>query len=85
MAGTDNAQNLEFLQIQSIMSTENGRAFMYRLLARSGIFSDGFDKDPLMLARLSGRRSMGIELQNALKEATPERYVTMITENMRDG
>lgn len=85
MSGTDNAHNLEFLQIQSIMSTEAGRHFVYRILEQSGVFSDGFDRDPCANARLSGRRSIGIWLQNELQEATPERYVTMLQEHMNNA
>lgn len=83
--GTDNAHDIEILEIQSIMSTEAGRRFMWRLLERTGVNSDRFNPDPYRNAHQSGERSIGIWLQRELEEAAPGSYMTMIKENLEDG
>lgn len=84
-SGTDNARELEILQIQSIMSQEAGRNFMWRLLRQSGVMFDNFDADPTVNAMLSGKRSIGIWLQQELQEAAPGSYLTMMKEGFDDG
>lgn len=83
--GTDNAHDIEVSEIRSIMTTEAGRNFMWRLLQRTGVRIDTFNPDAMVNAHRCGERSIGIWLQNELQDAAPGSYMTMIKENLEDG
>lgn len=77
-------RGLETLAIQTTMSTKDGRHFMWRILEQSGIFTDNFDENPIIHARNAGSRSLGLWLDNELKDAALGSYMTMIKEH-HDG
>jgi len=79
-----NERELEKLEIQRIMSTEGGRAFMFRILTQAGTYDTTFDSDPYIHARNSGRRENGLWLDNELREATHPNYLRMLKENTDD-
>lgn len=72
------------MEIQRIMSTEGGRAFMYRMLEQTGIFSTTYDDNPYTHARNTGRREAGIWLFNELQDAAFESYLRMLKEQRDD-
>jgi hypothetical protein len=76
-----NDRELELLTIRKLMQTENGRAFMWRSLQQTGIFTNDFDQNPVMLAYFSGQREHGAWLTNELKEAALDEYLKMIREH----
>jgi hypothetical protein len=76
-----NPRELELLTIRKLMQTENGRAFMWRSLQQTGIFSNDFDADPAKLAFYSGQREHGLWLTSELKEAALDEYLKMIREH----
>ena len=79
--GIDNARELEILYIQGMMSSKDGRSFMYRMLEQSGVMHDSFTPDPYTHAHKAGQRSTGVWLQNELMEASFENYMTMLKEH----
>lgn len=83
--GIDNAREIEISEIRSIMTTEAGRNFIWRLLQRTSVDVDTFNPDPHINAYRCGERSIGIWLQNELQDAAPGSYMTMIKENLEDG
>jgi len=84
MSDSNNERELQLLTIRKLMQTENGRAFMWRQLQQTGIFSNDFDRDPVTLAFLSGQREHGVWLTSELKEAAPDEYLKMLKEHF-DG
>lgn len=72
---------IEMDEITRILSTENGRKFMFGLLEHTGFESDTFHENPYRHAYNSGRRSMGTFLAQTLKHAEPDLYARMIEEN----
>lgn len=79
-SGTNNARDLEILEIEGIMRTEGGRKFLMRILERANTFGDTFDNDPYTHARNSGMRSVGTWLDQELKEVNIDMYQRMIKE-----
>ena len=77
----ENQAELEKLSIQGIMSTENGRHTMWTVLEQSGVFTDCFDPDPIINAKNSGARCVGVWLMNVLKDAALESYLKMLKEH----
>jgi hypothetical protein len=78
----NDSRSLELLAIHSIMSTKDGRQFMWRVLEQCGEDTCGFISDPYINAFNSGRRFTGIWLRDELKEASSDHYVEMIRENI---
>lgn len=78
--GTNNARELEKLAIQRIMSSEDGRNFMKRILDFSGVDDDTFDSDPITHANNAGKRSVGLMVRDELMQASPHAYLNMMTE-----
>jgi hypothetical protein len=80
----DNDRELQLLTIRRFMQTDNGRAFMWRSLQQTGIFTNDFDENLALLAFYSGQREQGVWLTNELKEAAPDEYLKMLKEHF-DG
>lgn len=76
-----NEREQELLTIRNLMRSENGRAFMWRCLAQTGIFNNDFDVTPTMNAFHSGQREHGVWLTRELKEAALDEYLTMLKEH----
>ena len=77
----NNERELELHTIQQIMSTENGRLFIYRCLQYCGTYGSIFSNDSMKHAYNSGLRDAGIWIENEVKEATIDNYLKMIKEN----
>lgn len=80
--GTNDARELEILAIQSMMSTEGGRDFAYRILEQCGFMSDAFDPVAVVHARNTGAQGVGLWLQRELMEANLDNYLKMIKEHV---
>lgn len=73
---------LEIAEILSIMRTEGGRNFMYRILNMTGIDADMYSPDTHEHAKNAGLRQAGLWLRNELMEATPGEYLLMMKEKL---
>jgi hypothetical protein len=80
--GNSDARSLELLAIQSIMSNEDGRHFMWRLLEYTGVSGSKFDNDPYRNAFNSGQQSVGEWLTEEMKQAAMGSYIEMLRENL---
>ncbi len=74
-------RELELLTMRNLMSSENGRAFMYRCLQNCYTFENIFSQDTLKNAHDSGLRSHGLWLDSELREASQDYYYKMLKEN----
>ena len=71
----------ELNMVASVLNTYEGRWFVWNLLSACGVYDDGFDLNPLEMARRSGRRQIGLAtLQNCLT-ANPNVYNMMRREH----
>ena len=80
----NDSRELELLTIRRLMSTENGRDFMWRCLQNCYTFSNVFDTDSHQHAYNAGRREHGIWLERELTEAAPEDYIKMRKEHLNE-
>jgi len=84
MAGKNDAEKIEEVELSFIMRNVSGRNFIRRLLVRSGYFANTFDVEPTKHAYNAGRRSLGCELMSQLQEVTPGELELMLKEHI-DG
>jgi hypothetical protein len=70
----------EETDIEVILSTENGRRFVSRLLERSGIYRSNFPTEPLAMAFREGERSIGLWLRAEVRLIDEAAYKRMINE-----
>ena len=82
--GQSEQRELELLAMRNTLSTEGGRAFMWRCLLNCGTFETMFTIDPFQHAFGAGMRSHGVWLDAELREASPNDYYKMMREN-NDG
>lgn len=72
-------QREETQDIKSILNTEYGRRFMWRLLGHCGIYRD-LEGDVNDLLRQSGKRSVGLFLLSILSEVDEDKVFLMMKE-----
>ena len=77
-------RGLELDAIKSIMATEDGRHFIWRMLQASGVESSDWNPDPIAQAHSIGRSDMGRWVLTEIKQAAFGSYMKMIEEH-RDG
>lgn len=65
---------------RAVMLTQPGRAVMWDLLARAGIYETSYDNLAMAMARNEGRRMLGLELLADLVELDKDLYLLMETE-----
>ncbi|HEJ9609025.1 hypothetical protein JEP65_02205 [Proteus mirabilis] len=75
-----NRQEKEEQQLKEVMSTEAGRAVIWRLISDSGVFRSSFSNDPYAMAFREGERNYGLKVFNKLHQVCPELYAQMANE-----
>lgn len=63
-----------------LMGSEQGRAYVWRLLERAGIFASSFNSDALVMALLEGRKVEGLRHLELINELCPNQYFVMVSE-----
>lgn len=77
---TSNAKN----DLLTVLATENGRRFVYDLLADAGVFRSSFvPGDPHGTAFNEGQRNYGVRLLSRLIADAPDQYMKLLKENAR--
>jgi hypothetical protein len=66
--------------ITNLMSTTQGRQWLWDLLSSCHVFAQTFTSDPLMTAFGEGRRAIGLELLSDIMSACPDQYITAARE-----
>lgn len=67
--------------LQTVMSTVQGRRFMWRQLERAGVFRTTFAGHDPKTNFNEGQRNIGVMLLADIHEHCIEQYVVMLTEN----
>jgi len=75
------ARDIELGVIKNTMSTEAGRAMLWRFVSKAGTFNNNFVADPYVHAQNAGARSHGLWLDRELREASLDFYLQMLKEN----
>lgn len=73
------AQSLETSDFKFIMSSPQGRRFMWRLLDKAGVFRSSFTGNSQTFF-LEGQRNIGLVYLLMIQEHCPERYNEMVKE-----
>jgi len=71
---------LEANMIRALMDLEQGRLWMWNLLAACHVFSTSFAKNSLEMAFAEGERNVGLRLLAAINTACPDLYIKMVQE-----
>jgi hypothetical protein len=71
------------IALKRLMSSPDGRAWMWDILSSCGAFRSSFDRDPIMMAFNEGRQDVGHELIGQIHslDGGPELYMRMTLEN----
>lgn len=67
--------------IVALMSTPDGRRWIWNKLAEAQIFVEGESLDHAVLAYQKGMRNVGLRLLASVSTHTPEMYIRMTQEN----
>jgi hypothetical protein len=66
--------------VQALLSSREGRDWMYALLEQCHTFTSSFSSDPLQMAFSEGERNVGLQLMAVIMRACPHRYNEMMQE-----
>ncbi len=69
------------LSVKTVMDSKVGRHFVWELLSDCRVFHDGFNENPIVLARNTGVRTAGLMLLNKVLAASPTEYELMFAEH----
>lgn len=76
-------------ELRQVLGTRAGRAVLWRMLERCGIYRTSFTGDPLGMAFREGERNIGLACLNLCLTADPRAYTIMRDEatirNKDDG
>jgi len=70
--------------VKWILSTPQGRRFIWRYLGECGLFRSSF-QGQFQTFFHEGERNIGLKLLADINDADPQSYVTMMTESKREG
>jgi hypothetical protein len=67
--------------LRVLMSTPDGRMWMWDLLTRCGVYHSSYSSDALAMAFHEGHRNIGLHLTAEINRLSPEMYARMVNEN----
>lgn len=76
------AREQEHNDLRAVMSTPQGRRFVWRLLEHAGLFGPSYASDHGATAYNEGRRSIAIGLLTRVQTEATDLYVTALTEQI---
>lgn len=71
---------IERTDAKTVLSTPEGRRWVWALLESAGVWSSSFESDALGMAFTSGRREVGLEVMRRLQRMLPGEYNLMVVE-----
>lgn len=72
-----------FNAVRSVMSTAQGREFVWHLLSVAHVFESTFATNALTMSFLSGQRDLGLRILALVTEVDQDLYLTMQREAMQ--
>lgn len=75
----------DIADIRSLMKTDFGRRFVWRLLKRCGAFETVYNSDPILMGHNSGEQDIGHFILGELQEASPAALVEMMQRDIRES
>lgn len=82
----DKLRTLELEDIKTVMSSEAGRRFMFRVLDRTGLYRTSYnpERPDSNTTFNEGGRNVGLFLTAEIQEAAPASFMKMIGENSNE-
>lgn len=77
---TENARKTFVEDVKWLMSSPRGRRLVWWLLSKSGVNRTSFNNSGSVMAFNEGQRNIGLMLQAEVLDASPDAYMTMLTE-----
>ena len=69
-----------------LMSSTEGRSYVWNKLTAAHIFSTSFSLEPLQMAFSEGERNAGLQLLNDIMDSCPDQFIEMMREqNVRSS
>jgi hypothetical protein len=79
----DNERKTHLEDVRWLMSSPRGRRLVWWLLAKCGVSRTSFNNSGSVMAFNEGQRNIGLLLQAEVLDASPEAYMTMLTEQRK--
>jgi hypothetical protein len=79
----ENARKTLVEDIRWLMSRPRGRRIVWWLLGKCGVSRTSFNNSGSVMAFNEGQRNIGLMLQAEVLDASPEAYMTMLTEQRK--
>ncbi len=76
---------IELNRLRAVLSTRDGRRWVWDHMAALGIFLKWIPKDPYLTAYEQGRRNTGLAVLEAVNELGPEVFLQMQKEYREDA
>lgn len=76
-AQEDIARKNELLELRDLLADPRMRQFLWRMMAKSGMFTDPWNPNAAIMGRNTGFGAMGRALYNEIIEAYPEAWILM--------
>lgn len=70
--------------LRVVMSTPQGRRFLWAVMAKCGILSTTAVESPHFTYFNEGRRSVGTDIFTRIHEVSPDAYIQMVRESQED-
>lgn len=70
--------------LSAVLKTRQGQRVLWHILGLCGVYNNNFSPERSTLEYLEGRRSIGIELLQAIEAVDPLAYANMIIKNERE-
>ena len=77
----EEARKQELKDVKDLMASKAGHRFIWRVLARAGIFRSNPIEDHAAMSCREGQRQLGLMIFADIMEACPETYLKMIKTN----
>jgi hypothetical protein len=74
----------ELADMRQVMSSVEGRRFVWRLLERAGVFRTSFTGNSTTFFN-EGMRNMGLMVLGDVHEAAADAYIVMMNESKKEG
>lgn len=68
-----------------VVGDPRGRKVLFDILAKGGLYKDGFHNNALFMSNFAGRRALALEVLSEITAADPEAYITMQQEALKEA
>jgi len=75
----------EINALGSVLSTRQGRFFVWQLLSRCRVFRSSYNDNTHRMAESEGRRAIGLGIMSDIETHFPEFYTIMVNEQQEDS